>query len=383
MAAASAGGHSLDKDGGLTGLLAACALLVAVPNAAWYAANLALHDDPLFPMLRGNYIETPEGEQIRLPRADREEAEAHLQDPDVKARLATFGNAPALESPTNLFDLPEILRNPDRYSVKPNHGISPLLLLSLALPFALPLNPERRRGALVLWVLGWGGYALLGSQTNLVRYVAPVLPMLAAVSAALIARTPWRSARIAAGLFVVALLVRDFQAERQKLVLLRPEQALESPTAWHDPDARIRWLKTVGYNFTPPVAYAAEQINAMLLDGRMPEHSRILMVGEGKGRLIDCESIPDSSWFAHRFVAELRNAGLDHAVLAEHLRGQGITHVLYNRAYYEWVSSDTATAHSRLAFALTHVERFLDRHGTRLYRGGGIELIDIRADPAR
>ena len=41
---------------GLAGLLATALLLLAVPNASWYVANAALHGDPLFPMLGGNYI---------------------------------------------------------------------------------------------------------------------------------------------------------------------------------------------------------------------------------------------------------------------------------------------------------------------------------------
>ena len=363
---------------GLAHLLVTCGLLVAVPNAAWYGANLVIHGDPLFPMLRGNYVPGPDGEREHLARAHTEEDAESLRDADVLARLAAYEKRPRSDAPEHLFDLFDVVRSPDRYAVKPHHGIGPLLLLSLLLPLALPANPERRRGALLLWVLGWGGWALLGSQTNLVRYVAPVLPLLAASGAVLITRLPWRGVRLAIAITAVLLLVRDFQAERARLDLLRPDEALASPSAWEDPTTRLRWLEQVGYNFTPPIAYATRTVNAMLADGRMPAKSRILMVGEGKGRLLDCESIPDSSWFAHRFVAELRAAGLDHDVLAGRLRDQGITHVLYNEAYYDWVMTDTATARSRLAFALTHIERFLARHGRRIYTGGGMHLYEVR-----
>lgn len=368
---------------GLSALLATLALGVAVPNAAWYAANVALHGDPLFPMLRGNYIATPDGGRARLGRGDTEEPAEHLRDPEIAARLASVEQIPIAESAGHLFDFVDLVRDPDRYAVKPHHGINPLLLLALAMPFAMAMRPERRRGALVVWGLGWGGFALLGSQTNLVRYVAPVLPLLAAAAGAMLARVPWRAARIAIGLVLVVLLARDFVAERNRVGLLRPAEALGRPSAWQDEAVRVRWLKAVGYNFTPPIAYATEQINAMLADGRMPGDSRILMVGEGKGRLIACETIPDSSWFAHRFVAELRNAALDHGRLAERLRDQAITHVLYNAAYYDWVLQDTATARSRVAFAQTHVERFLDAHGTLVYQGGGMRLVDIRRGAAK
>lgn len=363
---------------GLPRLLATTALLVALPNAGWYVSNLVIHGDPIFPMLRGNYLETADGEHERLDRANTEERDAHLRDPATRRLLAELEQAPTVDAPSNLLNLVGLIQDPERYSVKPNHGLGFLLLLSLALPLALPGRPERWRGAVVLWGLGWGGFALLGSQTNLLRYVAPVLPMLAATAAALITRVPVRGIRIALGLVVLALMVRDFQVEERKLALLHPELALGEPSAWHDDEVRIRWLQAVGYNFTPGVAYAAEQINAMLAEGRMPADSRILMVGEGKGRLLHCESIPDSSWFAHRFVAELRHAGLDHDVLARALRDQGVTHVLYNREYYEWVMSETDTARSRLAFAISHLDRFLAEHGQLLFQGAGLKLFDIQ-----
>jgi hypothetical protein len=367
---------------GLAGLLATGLLLLAVPNASWYVANAALHGDPLFPMLGGNYITGVAGERIPLARADEEERNAHLDTPAVRERLAALEAAPTTDAPGDLFDVVDVLRRPDRYAVKPNHRFGPLLLLSLALPLVLPGRPERRRGAWILWAIGWGGYAVLGSQTNLLRYVAPVLPILAAATGVLVTRVRVTGLRIVFALTAVALFVRDFDAERSKLSLLKPPLALGGEVSiWKDDRARVEWLKQVGYNFTPPMAYAAEQINGFLADGRMPADSLILMVGEGKGRLLHCDSLPDSSWFAHRFVAELRGAGLDHGELARNLREQGITHVLYNRGYYEWVVSDTTTARSRLAFALSHLERFLDRHGVRLYQGGGIELFAL-TDPA-
>ena len=371
---------------GLIRLLATTTLLVAIPNAGWYAANFAIHADPVFPMLRGNYFETSEGERVHLARADTEELFEHMQDPDAQRLLAVFEQVPRSDAPSHLLDLWSLVWHPDRYAVKPNHGLGLLVLLSLALPLALPGGPERRRGAIVVWALGWGGFAVLGSQTNLLRYVAPVLPMLAAAAALVITRIPVRGIRIAIGLIVVALLVQDFRAEQRQLEKLHPELALGTPSAWQDDGVRIGWLQRVGYNFTPPVAYAVEQINAMLADGRMPADSRILMVGEGKGRLLDCESIPDSSWFAHRFVAELQRAGRDHTVLATRLRAQGVTHVLFNRAYYQWVMRETGTARSRLAFAIAHLDRFLNEHGHLILQvdeperlpGGGMKLFDIR-----
>jgi hypothetical protein len=42
------------------------------------------------------------------------------------------------------------------------------------------------------------------------------------------------------------------------------------------------------------------------------------------------------------------------------------------------VTSETQTARSRLAFALTHLEDFLDQYGTLLFEGGGMQLFALR-----
>ncbi len=368
---------------GLGRLLAVTALLVAVPNGAWYVANSVIHGDPVFPLLRGDYRVSASGEHVHLARAHEEESADDLRDPGIQRRLRALEQTPREEPAANLLDLVELLRDPERFAVKPNHGMGALLLVSLALPLVIRRKPENRRAGLLVWGLGWGGYLLLGSQTNLLRYVAPVLPLLAAATGVAVASPRYRGLlRIVPASIALAgalLLVRDHQAETRKLALLQPDFALgPGPSIWGAKERRIEWLRRVGYNFTPPMAWMSQRIDALIAAGRMSPQSRILMVGEGKARLLDCEALPDSSWFAHRFVSELRNADLDYDVLAMRLHAQGVTHVLYNRAYYQWVASDTDTAPSRLAFALAHLDRFLESHGTRILSGAGMELFELR-----
>ena len=372
---------------GLTRVLATSALLVAVPSASWYLANLAIHGDPFFPMLRGEYILSDSEERIHLPRA-REELEpqrldAEIQEPDFRSKLRAFEALPESLSPTHLFDLAELLRSPDRYAVKPLHAIGPLLLLSLALPLALPVVPEKRRAAILVWLLGWGSYLALGSQTGLLRYAAPALPLLAAVTGVLISHARWSSLRIVLALAALLLFARDFQAQQRKLELLQPERVLGAdPSPWRDRGLRIEWLKQVGFNFTPPMAYVVEELEKSSARGELSEDCGVFMVGEGKGRLLPCRSWPDSSWFAHRFLGELQNASFDPKRVALRLREQGVTHVLYNRAYYDWVVTDTDTARSRVAFVLTHLERFLSAHARLVLDAGGLRLYELReADP--
>jgi hypothetical protein len=219
----------------------------------------------------------------------------------------------------------------------------------------------------------------LGSQTALLRYAAPALPLLAAVTGVTISHLRWVSLRILLALVALVLFARDHQAEQRKLALMQPARVLEAePSPWQSDAVRIAWLKEVGFNFTPPMAYVVEELTRRAARGRLPSDCGIFMVGEGKGRLLPCRSWPDSSWFAHRFLAELHNADFDASRVAARLREQGVTHLLYNRAYFDWVVTDTDTARSRVAFVLTHLERFLARHATLELEAGGLRLYALR-----
>jgi hypothetical protein len=334
-------------------------------------------------MLRGDYLLDEAGERIHLARGDEDPAAEWLDDARVKRRLAELAGRSQTESPTHLLDLVDLLRAPDRYAVKPAHGMGALLLLSLALPLALPARPERRRAAILVGLLGWGSFALLGSQTALLRYAAPALPLLAAATGLVLSRVPWQTLRVAIAAVALVLLVRDYQTQEHKLELLQPELVLSAePSPWRDPAARLAWLKQVGFNFTPPMAHLVEAVAKEHAAGRIDEHCRIFMVGEGKGRLLPCDFLPDASWFAHRFVAELTNADLDLDRIAKSLHSRGVTHVLYNRDYYDWVLSDTNTSPARVAFALAHLEHFLEANARPLIRVGGLGLFELHTRAA-
>ena len=365
---------------GLGRLIAVVTVAIAVPNAGWYVANFALHGDPLFPILRGDYI-VKQGSRVRLPRADEPLPAAELQDPSLVSRIEGLGEAPENLGPTHLLDLLDLLREPERYAVRPNHGMGALLLLSLLLPLRLPGRPERRRGAILVWSLGWGSFAVLGTQIPLLRYAAPALPLLAVATGALVARLPFRAFRVAFGVAALALLVRDHQAEQRKLELLQVPHALageESP--WRSTSARREWTSRVGFNFTPPMAIVSQEMVDRMERNEIPRDCVLFMIGEGKGRLQPCAYLPDGSWFGHRFLGMLENAERDPAKLARSLRALGVTHVLYNRAYYDWVAESTDTSRDRIAFLELHVERFLAQQARPLFTRGGIHLYELEPE---
>ncbi len=347
--------------------------LVLLPHGVWYASNVALHGDPLFPMLRGDYYHDAArpGERLAMNGA----LDSYLEDLSPEIELLTRQleprTPPVVES--NLFDLPALFHSPERYSTKPNHFVSPLLLLCLVLPFVLPANRERRTGAIVVAALGLLCFVGIATQTNLIRYALPFLALLAVTCGVVLARfahPAWRLAWLVAG---CALLVSNHQAEQNKLDRLRPAYL-----ARVDGD-RLQWLTRVGYNFTPAMPIVIQRVNARIASGEMSPQSRVMLIGEGKGRLLGCESLPDLSWFLQRFAVELLRAELDHDRIFEALDQQGITHVLYNPGYFRWVGTHTSISKRQLAFTMSQLGAFLERRGTVVLEAAGMKLVRLEA----
>ncbi len=349
-------------------------LFVVLPHGAWYVSNVALHGDPLFPMLRGDYYtdDARPGERIAMSGAlDRFLSET---SPEVDAKTKRLEQTRGASVPSNLFDLPALFLHPERYATKPNHFVSPLLLLCLALPFALPRDHARKTAALATACIGWACFVGIASQTNLVRYSLPFLALLAAICGLVLARLThplWRAAWLVLGL---AVLLPNHQAEGAKLERLKPDYFAQVE------GDRLRWLERVGYNFTPAMPKAVRRINEAIESGDVPRNSRILLLGEGKGRLLDCESVPDLSWFLQRFAVEIVRAELDSERVLESLDRQGITHVLYNPGYFRWVAGHTSFSKRQIAFTMVQVDRFLARHGTLLFEVAGMKLVRLDDD---
>jgi len=357
--------------------LALIAVLLVLPNGIWYASNAALHGDPLFPMLRGDYYESPERPGERIPTgAALEPALARLA-PDSVERRRSLSLRQRFESkePDNLFNLYDLLQRPDAYAVKSNHFASPLLFLFLALPFALPREPRRRAGCWCIYSIGLGCYVALASQTNLLRYVLPLLPLFAVGAAIVIAHFRSRLWHALILFFALGLLATHHVAEVEKLARLQPGIYLENDAK------RIPWLKQAGYNQTTSMPIVIERINAEIAAGRMSAEDVILMVGEGKGRLLDCHYLPDLSWFMQRWVVELVLADHRPEEVLRSLRAQGVSHILYNKSYFVWVLSHTATPVDNIAYAMVQLERFLREHSELVIEAGGMGLFRLDSAP--
>jgi len=355
------------------GLVGACLVLLLLPNGLWYAANVALHGDPLFPMLRGDYFVTPEGERqyvsasLELPGLQR--------DAEIQALRARFDEVDTRHVPATLFALPDLLLRPDAYATRPNHLMSPLLLLFLAVALCLPRAPDKRRAALSVFSLGLLLFLLLGSQTNLLRYAMPLLALFAVGAGLVMARFSsvlWIAFWLAVLLLV---LLSNFALERQKL------ERLDAGAYLSGERDRLQWLRGVGYNFVPAMPAAIDAINRRVASGTMHESDTILMLGEGKGHLLRCRYRGDASWYLEPWLAETLNAELDLGALRRRLAARGIDYILYNRDYFSWVLQNTEANRDQLSFAIVHLQRFLRTYGEIVYDRDGILLAKLREAP--
>jgi hypothetical protein len=347
--------------------------LLLLPNSVWYASNLALHGDPLFPMLRGDYYHSPERPGERIPMANALDARLAELAPDSPTRRNARRLRERLDvsAPTSLFDWVDLIASPDRYSVKTNHAASPLLILFLALPLALPGTRSKRLGAWTIYAFGIICFVALGSRTNLVRYVLPLLPLYAVGGGLVLARIShpvWRAFWIG---IVFLLLVGMHIDEREKLDRMRLDLY-----AAEDADA-LRWLEHVGYNATVSMPVMARRINDEVAAGRMHASDRIMMVGEGKGRRLSSDYLPDLSWFLQRWVVELVLADFHHEEVLASLQRQGITHILYNKQYFAWVLQKTETPIENVTFAMLQLEEFLARYARPTIEIQGMRLFEL------
>jgi hypothetical protein len=248
-------------------------------------------------------------------------------------------------------------------------------LLFVLLPFALPQDRERKLATVVMGSLATICFAGLASQTNLIRYTLPMLVLFCVGSALVIRRVRhpvWQAGWIACA---AAVLVGNYAPEVDKVAKLRPELYAAGKAN------QLLWLKGVGYNFTRSMPIVVERINREIKAGAIAPSSVILMAGEGKGRLLDCGFLPDLSWFMQRFMVEVVRANHVQEEIARSLQQQGVTHILYNPAYFRWVLVHTKIPVPPLAVVMEQIETFMERHGEPVFELAGMRLVELTNAP--
>jgi hypothetical protein len=356
-----------------------------LPSGWWYARNTVKLGDPIYPFMSGNMFYDSHGNKIQLYTAlykhlenmpPREEIEAVLNetglhlftdykevsDQKVKRRLEIFKI-----SRIGLLNVWDIFINPDKFSRKPYHEITPILLFFIVLPFF-----DRRKTTLYLYGISGFIFVFLGTKSHILRYALPVFPLFAIGAARVLSNI--RSKKIIVAMILISgfFLFRFSFLETKKLIEMKPLSYLSGN------EEKIDWLENVGYNWdrtTPPfIKFVNQQID----DGTMKKDDIILMVGEGKGHLLNCNYLPDSSKSARPWLEELIKGNNDYAKIAKSLRERGVDYFAINYFYLYWAYSNSRFDTKPLIFGLYHLQRFLETHTEIIYNDNGIVVAKIK-----
>jgi hypothetical protein len=334
----------------------AAVLLLVLPGAFWYLRNAALFGDPLYPFLRGAMHRDAAGQLVRreleplIPAsaAPGPRAIAEVQ----RLRDKDGGSTQRKKAAASVLLLLDAIWNRDKYTTKPYHWVSPFLLAFFALPL-LARGPP----ALWLFLLGAVGYVAVSLSTHELRYVGPLLPILAAGAGVVLAR-PARTVRALLAAALVALAAWHSAVEWRKVAALAPQRYLGGA------EDRLGYLARVGYNGEPAMPQFVRWFNEQIAQQRIAPSEGVFMVGEAKAHMLQSPYSPALGSAGSEWIVEMINAGWDYERLASSLRARGFRWILLNKGWMEWVMRNRLARPQRLALTLHHMTAFLERHGT-------------------
>lgn len=331
-------------------LSSAAVLLFAFPSGLWYARNAYHTGDPAYPLSFGPMNMDRDGELRRfgqeLDRVPRPIRPPMRIDPHVQelAEKATDKG-----EQLTLLLLLEAVFDPQKYSDKPLHWLSPFLWLF----FLLPLF-DRRRASLLLFTFGLIAYGISSSVAPVVRYMAPLFPILAIGAGVLLTqiRQRWLVAIVA--LLLLSGLGYNSYVEYRKLSELDASRYLTAK------ESSIEYLQRVGYNRNAKaLPKVIAWINAAVAAGEIRRSARIFMIGEGKGHRLRCGYQPSISAGGKEWLVELYNAGWDYHQLARNLWARNFRYLLVNRGWLDWNLQNVRVGKRRLTVTLHTLNAFL------------------------
>lgn len=357
-------------------------VVLVIPSGWWYARNAIKLGDPVYPFISDDIFYDNNGNKIKLQPALQKHIEnmpsrENIESVFTKTGLDVFldwednsGKTPdrrVLKYWRNgLFNGWDIIINPDKYSRKPYHEINPFLFLFILLPFF-----DRSKISLYLYIIGAFFFASIATKTHILRYALPAFPLISVGASRVLSKIRSKKLIVVSAILLAACLIRFSFFETKKLIEMKPLAYLSGS------EERIDWLETVGYNWdrtTPPfIKFVNQQIN----NGLMTKEDIIFMIGEGKGNLLKCSYLPDSSRSARPWLEELIKTDNDYSRIAKSLKERGVSYLAINYFYLYWSYSKTHYDTKPLIFGLYHLQRFLEMHTEIVYNENGMVLAKI------
>lgn len=277
------------------------AAAAAAATAPWFLKNAVLYGNPLYPFLH--------------------KVLGSLKPADWPGFLAAAGSRDLIWSLTTAAGLKDFLTLPARCTVGnwplgdwPGPVMAALLPAALAVRWGGSENPPAWRLTAALAGMGFASWWL---ASNLVRYLVPALPLLAAAIALAVERGAWpqgvRRAAWAAA-FVGSLLA--YQCAWRQGGGIGQWAYVRGRMSRHEYLTRQR----VTYGL--PYYAAAEWVNANL-----PPKAKVLLLGESRAYYLERDFIA-ATVFDHNPFWTAAAAAKDPAELRERLRALGVTHIL-------------------------------------------------------
>ncbi|MCX5797681.1 MAG: hypothetical protein NTY77_19500 [Elusimicrobia bacterium] len=276
---------------------AVMAAAAAAAFSPWLVKDAVLFGNPLYPYLRGLF-----GDPGWIA--------------DWQAFVADVGNRGAAETLFTGAGLRGLLLQPWTTSV----GVWPLgdwpgPVFLLAVPWLLLLRPRRPEAKAVLAAAA-GGYLAWALATRWVRYMLPVLPLLALCAALAVESGAWpRWLRRLGWLLILYGGLFEIQAAFSQGQWSGQWDCLTGKVS------RADYLKTQRPTYPLPYFAAAEFINRAL-----PPDAKVLVLGESRTYYIERDCIAATVFDRNPFWAAAEQARDGEDLLAK-VRALGVTHV--------------------------------------------------------
>jgi len=353
-------------------------ITLTLPSVYWYGRNYFNLGDPIYPFISGFSVVDYEGNNYDFMLSQKK-IESVPNQSSVKKLQLNGHNLDFLyyeqiypEYSGTLFNLYDILVNPERHQRKPFHEINIFIFLMILLPFFL-----RKKIELYLFGITLVSYIIIASQTFLLRYALPLFPLFSIGSALLISHI--KSKKIV-NIIIVLICINFFSfsmLEWQKLSKMKPINYIFGKSN------RIEWLLEVGYNsklFETPLLI--KHINTNLTKGHLNGSIKFFMIGECKGYLMEYDYLPDNpSYPSNRWLAELILSNSNHNTLKKNLIKQNITHLIYNESFFQKISFESPQYQKDIMkFSLYNLYKFIKNHSDIIYDKSGIIVAKLIYD---
>jgi hypothetical protein len=351
-------------------------VLLLVPAGFWYGRNALVLGDPMYTLLLRNRLYQDDDGQLRPFQELRKERVGLLISSKEAAqalrgtafhRMATPPGETGLHA-EHLLNLLDMVLHPRRYDTALRHFMGPFFFLGLLSPLVV-----RDRTSWWLFGIALAFYLPLAWRTITLRYVLPSFALWACGSGVLLA---WFWNHAFRPLRWVTLVLVGGMALYLCFVGVLQLSWISAQKPWDylaGVESRPEYLCRVEVAQRVP-AFINRQIEA----GRISPQTCILFVGELRGELVRCSSIPDHSPPCHLWFVEVLQAGGDLDELRRRLRAQGIEYLLINVRMIEAIYHGEGTASGDVRIALAYLNRFAREQCEPVHEEGRVELFRLR-----